>query len=200
MKWYPDDSFKLGYLVIFFGLAIISDYLALAEKDEPHPIEPKQEVFTPTNEKGPIVILISGSSGFSQDYRRYAVEVAQLGYYTVLLNGKDFRTPIEGDNEAAGHRDLAQKMDLLRDLIKKSQLSPKVLPGKVAVIGFSMGGGGALSYAAAMPDLVSAVIVYYPMTRDILDMQRFAANFQVPILVFAGGLDNYMNSLLSQRY
>ena len=46
-----------------------------------------------------------------------------------------------------------------------------------------------------MPDLVSAVIAYYPMTKDF-NMQSLAAKFQVPTLVFAGERDTYYDCCL----
>jgi carboxymethylenebutenolidase len=59
-----------------------------------------------------------------------------------------------------------------------------------------MGGGGALTHAAGMPDLVSAVVAYYPMTRHVADMRSFVARFKVPILVLAGERDRYHNCCL----
>jgi pimeloyl-ACP methyl ester carboxylesterase len=55
----------------------------------------------------------------------------------------------------------------LRRVIEQAQGSPNAIPVKAAVIGFSMGGGGALAYAASMPDLVSAVAAFYPQTKNI---------------------------------
>jgi dienelactone hydrolase len=130
------------------------------------------------------VILLSGFSGLDM-YRSYAAEVAQLGYYAVLLDGKDFH-PKYGKSGAGD----------LRRIIERAQSSPKALPGKAAVIGFSMGGGDALTHAAGMPDLVSAVVAYYPMTRHIMNMRSFVADFKVPILVLAGEKDTHNNCCL----
>ena len=44
-----------------------------------------QEVFLPKNDKGPVVVVISGQSGPS-NYRGYATQVAGLGYYTALIH------------------------------------------------------------------------------------------------------------------
>ena len=138
--------------------------------------------YAPPSGRGPIVILISGTNG-PDAYRSYAAEVARLGYYAVLLNGHS--VPLTQDGEGD-----------LRRAIERAQHSPKALPGQAAVIGFSMGGGGALTHAAHMPDLVSAVVAYYPMTIHVLDMRSFAARFQVPILVLAGEKDVYFNCCL----
>jgi len=138
------------------------------------------ETYDPPSGRGPIVVLISGSSG-PPNYRSYAAEVAKLGYYAVLLDGEQyFRLDSRG----------------LRSTIEKTQKSPKAIPGKVAVIGFSMGGGTALYRATSMPDIVSAVIAYYPYTSRLGNLESLAAEFQVPILVFAGEKDTYYNCCL----
>jgi dienelactone hydrolase len=144
----------------------------------------RQTEYSPPSGRGPVVILLSGASG-PDNYRSYAAEVARLGYYAVLLDGNDFH-PKYGKS-AAG--------DLMR-IIERAQSSPKALPGKAAVIGFSMGGGGALTHAAGMPDLVSAVVAYYPMTMYVSNMRSFVADFKVPILVLAGERDTYKNCCL----
>jgi dienelactone hydrolase len=131
------------------------------------------------------VILLSGASGMNVVYSSYAAEVAQLGYYAVLLDGNDFQGKY-GKSAA----------DALRRVIERAQSSPKALPGKAAVIGFSRGGGGALTHAAPMPDLVSAVVAYYPETSFVSGMRAFAAKFQVPVLVLAGERDSYHNCCL----
>jgi dienelactone hydrolase len=128
------------------------------------------------------VILLSGVDGPAA-YCSYAAEVARLGYYAVLLDGNSVR--LTQDDEGN-----------LRRAIERAQHSPKALPGKAAVIGFSLGGGGALALAAHMPDLVSAVVAYYPATKGVLDMQSFVAGFRVPVLVLAGGQDTFFDCCL----
>jgi carboxymethylenebutenolidase len=123
--------------------------------------------------------------GMSAAYTSYAAKVARLGYYTLLLNGNDFH-PKYGKSAAAD----------LRRIIEQAQGSPKALPGKAAIIGFSMGGGDALTHAAGMPELVSAIIAYYPMTTHITNMNRFVSQFKVPILLLAGEKDTYLNCCL----
>jgi carboxymethylenebutenolidase len=145
----------------------------------------KETTYDPPGGKGPIVILLSGASG-PDHYRSYAADVAQLGYYAVLFDGHNFN-PAQVAMDGEGN---------LRRAIQRAQRSPKALPGKAAVIGFSMGGGGALTHAAGMPDLVSTVVVYYPSTRSVTDMRSFVARFKVPILVLAGERDTYRNCCL----
>jgi dienelactone hydrolase len=57
-------------------------------------------------------------------------------------------------------------------------------------------GGGALAHAANMPDLISAVVAYYPVTKNVGDMQSLTSLFKVPILALAGEKDTYKNCCL----
>jgi dienelactone hydrolase len=113
---------------------------------------PAEIDFPPPSGKGRVVVVISGIDGTSP-YQDYAEKIAKLGYYTVLINGKD----ILSEDKQGGER--------LQDIIAKAQNSPSALPGKIAVIGFSLGGGGALAYAERQPEMVSTVITYYPFTQ-----------------------------------
>jgi hypothetical protein len=68
-----------------------------------------QEVFMPKAERGAVVVVISGQTGTLR-YRNYAKQVAELGYYTMLIDGKGHldagsgrgAEPALGDLEGAG--------------------------------------------------------------------------------------------------
>jgi dienelactone hydrolase len=175
MKRYTDGSIDWRIFVISFVVVLACASAVIAASDEASTGGPKQEEYTPPSGQGPILILLSGASGVHH-FRSYAADVARFGYYTILLDCTD-----------------VYSKDILKRAIEQAQSSSKALPGKATVIGFSMGGAGALTYAASMPDLVSAVIAYYPMTEDVAYMRSFAARFQVPILVLAGEKDTHMN-------
>ena len=166
--------------IIGISLVVSLACLWVAESTNPSgPDGPEQAEYAPPSGRGPLVILLSGISGLDR-YRSYAADVARLGYYTVLLKGNDFN-PWNGKPGA----------DDLRRAIVRAQSDAKAQPGKAAVIGFSFGGGVSLTHAAGMPDLVSAIVVYYPMTNHIKDMRSFVAEFKVPILILAGEQDTY---------
>ncbi len=148
------------------------------------PDGPAQTAHAPANGKGPIVIVISGQTG-PASYQSYAAELAKLGYYAVLLDGKDVLNPALTGPAA------------LKAAIERAQRAPSAAPGKVAVIGFSLGGGGALYTAASMPELVSMVVAYYPYTRTWSDkVGVLAKRLQVPVLVLAAQRDRYQNCCL----
>jgi len=144
------------------------------------PDGPAQTAYAPASGVGPVVIVISGQSG-PNSYQKYASELAGLGYYSVLLAGRDILNP-----ELTGEANL-------KKAITRAQGSPNALKGKVAVIGFSLGGGGALYNATPLADLVSMVVAYYPYTKTWANkMPWFVKRFRVPVLVMPGGKDRYM--------
>ncbi len=135
-----------------------------------------------TAARKPVVILIPGIDGPAR-YRAEAARISKLGYFAVLLDATI--DPISRYGESN-----------LRDAIARAQKAPEARPGKVVVIGFSMGGGGALAIAAAMPDLVAAVVAYYPAVSFLAgerQMQTLAGRFAVPVLALAGEGDTYLD-------
>ena len=143
------------------------------------PDGPAQTAYAPASGVGPVVIVISGQTG-PNSYQKYASELAGLGYYSVLLTGKDILNP-----ELTGEANL-------KKAIARAQGSPNAVKGKVAVIGFSLGGGGALYNATPLADLVSMVVAYYPYTKTWANkMPWFVKRFRVPVLVMPGGKDRY---------
>jgi dienelactone hydrolase len=140
---------------------------------------PVQSEFGPAAGKGRVVVVVSGQTG-PGSYEYFAKDLAAQGYDAVLVDGNDFWKV--GGGEA-----------LLRGVIERAQQSPHALPGKVAVVGFSLGGASTLSFAARMPDLVAAVVTYYPLTAYITDPADFVARLKVPVLLMAGVKDTYKN-------
>jgi len=144
---------------------------------------PSQREFEPQSGKGRVVLVISGQTG-PENYAYYAQDLAEKGYYAVLVDGNNLW--IKGGGGEA----------LLKGIIARAQQSPHAMPGKAAVIGFSLGGASSLTYAARMPELVSAVVVSYPDTQYITNAENFVSKIKVPTLVFAGGRDTYKDCCL----
>jgi dienelactone hydrolase len=166
----------IGWMIAFSAvLAAAADSVST----EASPEGPAQTAYAPANGPGPVIIVISGQTG-PTSYKKFASEVAALGYYSVLLDGKDIL-----NRELTG-------VGNLKKAIERAQLSPHAVKGKAAVIGFSLGGGGALYNATTLQDLVSVVIAYYPYTRSWADkMGWFVRRFRVPVLVMAAERDRY---------
>jgi pimeloyl-ACP methyl ester carboxylesterase len=147
--------------------------------DEP----PKQREFEPKGGRGSVIVVVSGQTG-PENYTDLAKDLAGLSFYVVLVDGNDFWKK-GGVGEA-----------LLYDVIKRAQASQHALPGKVGVVGCSLGGASALTFAARMPESVYAVVAQYPLTSFISDPAEFVGKIKVPTLMLVGTSDTYKNCCL----
>lgn len=139
-----------------------------------------QTEYPPPSGEGPVVVVISGQLGPAR-YDSSARKIAGLGYDVTLLDGAAMRG----------------RGPELKAAIQKAQSSPHARPGKVAVVGYSLGGGVALAFASRWPDLVATVIAWYPATKFIRDVQSFAGGVTAPVLMFVGEQDHYENCCLA---
>jgi|SRR5438874_1117227 len=135
---------------------------------------PRQE-FTPKSGNGRVVVLISGQTGMT-GYTMTAQQIADAGFDVVLVDGNDFWIK---DTRSA-----------------YAQAGSHAMPGKVGVVGYSLGGASALSYATRMPELVATVVVAYRYTAFIKDPSDFVAKIKVPVQMFAGTADTYKDCCL----
>lgn len=141
---------------------------------------PAQQEIAPPQGKGHVVVFVSGIAGPKHD-KALAQAIAALGYDVVVYDGRK----IDGDEGGA-----------LKTAIQKAQQMPHALPGKVALVGVSLGGGFALFFGSTWPDLVAVDIVWYPATGFVKRTPGFAARITVPVLMFAGESDNFLDCCL----
>jgi alpha-beta hydrolase superfamily lysophospholipase len=145
---------------------------------------PRRQEFAPKSGTGRVVVLVSGQTGMAA-YTPAAQQIADAGFDVVLVDGNDFWI-----------KETRAAWNLLKDVITQAQGSPHALPGKVGVVGYSLGGATALTYAARMPDLVATVVVAYPLTAFIKDPVDFVGKIKVPVQMFAGTADTYRDCCL----
>ncbi|HEY1858154.1 alpha/beta hydrolase family protein [Acidocella sp.] len=143
------------------------------------PAKAQQEI-PPPQGKGPVVVVVSGAMGAAA-YLAPARRIAALGYDVVLVDGN----AVKGSQGAA-----------LKAVVQNAPNAPHGLPGKVGMVGFSLGGGMALFYASRWPDLVSVIVAWYPATSMIGGIPVFVGKIKVPVLMFAGVEDSYHNCCL----
>jgi dienelactone hydrolase len=139
-----------------------------------------QQEFPPPQGKGRVVVVASGMSGPAH-YTTVAQEIAKFGYDVVLFDGNAMKGTY-GDG--------------LKAAIQRAQQMPHALPGKVALVGFSLGGGLSLFYGTQWPDLVAGTVVWYPATIFIRNVPGFVSRLKVPVLMFAGEDDTYRGCCL----
>ena len=157
-----------------FSCAVVLTALVLA------PYALGQQEFPPPQGNGHVVVLVSGTAGPEHD-KAFAHDIAALGYNVTVFDGnKIYATGAEG----------------LRSGIEQARQMPNALPGKVALIGLSLGGGVALAYGSQMTNDVAVDIVWYPATGFYLRIPGYASRFKVPVLMFAGESDSYKNCCL----
>lgn len=144
--------------------------------------QPSQKEFAPKSGNGRAVLVISGQSGMT-NYAATAQQIADAGFKVVLFDGNDFWI-----------KDTSRAWSMLKDAIARAQKD--AAPGKVGVVGYSLGGGVALAYAAKMPETVETVVAVYPLTAFIKDPADFVARTKVPVTIFAGTADTYNNCCL----
>ena len=164
-------------------LGVSLSVLAEAVYTPAGPEGPAQTAYAPEKGAGPVVIVLSGALGMNH-YQGMAADVARMGYYAVLIEGNDVLTRQRDGDQT------------LRKVIERAQRSPQGNPGKAAVVGYSAGGGGAIAFAATMPEHVSMVVAYYPSISFVKDAGVLGRRFKVPVLVLAGEQDTYRNCCL----
>ena len=159
-----------------FVSAVLACVVLAAHADD----GPAQKEYVPKGGSGRVVVVISGQTGAS-NYTSISQDFADVGYYTVLVDGNDLWIKGGGGNA------------LLQGAITRAQASPHAVAGKVGVAGFSLGGAAALTYAARLPDQVATVVVMYPLTSFIQNPADFVGKIKVPVLMLAGTADTYKN-------
>jgi len=123
----------------------------------------------------------SGATG-SGNYRTISSRIAALGYDVVLF---DSNAIIKG-------RQGRSLSEATAAAIEQARKMPHALPGKVALVGFSQGGGMALGYGpTALTDQVAVVAAWYPQTSEFKDVPGWAARVRAPVVMFAGTADEY---------
>jgi dienelactone hydrolase len=148
-----------------------------------------REEFIPKTGQGSPVIAISGQSGIAM-YRDNAAKLADAGYFVILVDGKDYLFRTGGDLDPVGKQRLQK---LLNETVK----DPRATLPKVALVGYSLGGGAVVQWALSESDLVSRAALFYPVvSRPGQDVTRSAAEIRYPVLVLTGALDKYMNCCL----
>lgn len=163
-----DRRFGRGLSLMTIVLALLAPGFATA-----------QDEFPPPSGKGRVVVVLSGATG-PGNYRGISARIAALGYNAVLYDS----------NTLVAATKARTRDEVGRALVAQVRQMPHSLPGKIGLVGFSMGGGIALLQGSTSDD-VAVVAAWYPSTGEIKDPKIFASRITVPIVMFAGTDDDY---------
>lgn len=139
-----------------------------------------QQEIAPPQGKGRVVVFVSGIAGPKHD-KALSEAIAAFGYDVYVCDGREIA-------KMPGPR--------LRTAIQTAQQSPHALPGKVALVGISLGGGFSLALGSEWSDVVAVDIVWYPATGFAARLPGFTRRISVPVLMFAGESDHFENCCL----
>jgi len=117
----------------------------------------------PPGGSGPGVLLLHAWWGLKPFFRTLSERLAQQGYVVLapdLNDGAVAQTVAEAEALMKG-RDFARSAATVRAAFDALRAHPACRGAQVGVVGFSMGGGWALETAAAAPQQVAAVVLYY---------------------------------------
>ncbi len=139
-----------------------------------------QEEIPPPSGKGRLVVVLSGATG-AGNYRVVANRIAAHGYDVALFDSNTINAAKKGRPLSAA----------LTDAVAQARQLPHALPGKIGMVGFSLGGGMVLGYGSAWSNDVAVVAAWYPSTREIKDVPAFVGSIRVPVVMFAGTADEF---------
>jgi dienelactone hydrolase len=139
---------------------------------------PKLQAFAPSGGAGHPVLVVSGQSG-AANYAPVAKEIAARGFAVWLVDGNDvFKAGNAGEAP-------------FRAAVAAVRASGRDPSGKIGVVGFSLGGGATLTYAARMSDAVAATVAVYPYTAFIENPAFYARQIKAPTLILAAVKDDW---------
>jgi triacylglycerol lipase len=134
------------------------------------------------------VAFVPGFRANQEIYNWWGPMLASLGIAVMIID-----TNAPDDSLAARNAALVEAISFLKteNGNSESPIEGRIDTSKLAIMGHSMGGGGALHAAAALGDEIKAVIPFSPYCCEL--GQSFEGDFSgltVPTLIFASAEDN----------
>jgi carboxymethylenebutenolidase len=135
--------------------------------------------------KHPAVIILHGSNGWQPGLIRPARSLAAHGYIALIVHYMD-RSGVGSADQAATNRHFVSWMRTVSDAVAHAQALPQADPGRVGLLGYSLGAYLALE-TAAVNSRVAAVVDYFGGMSGIIasGLERMP-----PTLILHGEADN----------
>ncbi len=131
----------------------------------------------PRHGPGPGVLMLHSLWGLTSDFKALADDLSDHGY-TVLAPDINFGSLPETEQEGLDHLGTASP-DRLASLVLSSAgvLDERSNPGRIAIIGFGMGGSLGLWASVRLPGMVAAAVSFYGSQQ--IDFAGSEADYQL---------------------
>jgi carboxymethylenebutenolidase len=146
----------------------------------------------------PAVLLLMEAFGLTSHIRKVAGRIAREGYvvltpdlyYRELPHNKFGYDQVDEGVAMMLRLDHARFVEDARSALACLRGRPDVVPGRIGVTGFCMGGGLSFLLACELSDEIAAAAPFYGMVLDewIHDVERIS----VPMYLFFGGADPFI--------
>ncbi len=142
-----------------------------------------------TPDPWPMVILLHMLGGSRTDYDALIPRFTADGYAVLALDMRGHGETGGDKNWDLAARDLETVINILFD-------QPKILPGRVAIVGASIGSNMALKTGAAVPKISSVVLLSPGLAYDGVTTEDALATYgDRPLLIVASSEDSYAAEL-----
>jgi dienelactone hydrolase len=159
----------------------------------------------PGNDRLPAVVLLHGSGGVSGNILDWEQDLNAMGVATFVLDGFTGRGIVNTNNDQSQLGRLAMIVDVYHALEVLAR-HPRIDPTRIALMGFSRGGQGALFASlkrfqrlhGPVGQEFAAYIAFYPdCTTTYRDDEDVADK---PIRIFFGSADDYVSVTACRAY
>jgi carboxymethylenebutenolidase len=137
----------------------------------------------------PAVIILHGSGprdAGADDYEEMCSKLAEHGYYAEFIEYYSQTDAISPGDIDGMKRNYPTWLNEIHSGVTALKKNPSVIPGKVGMIGFSLGSYLAVDYGATYPGELSAIVEYYGGLSPELYPR---AAMLPPILIIHGDID-----------
>lgn len=148
----------------------------------------------------PAVLLLMEAFGLTSHIRDIAARIAGEGYVVLVpdLYYRELPHNKFGYDEVKPAMAMMYRLDFgkpmqedIRAALSYVKSQPNVLPDRVGVTGFCLGGGLSFFTACQLSSEIAAVAPFYGMVLD--DWIEAVANITVPVYLFFGGADPFIS-------
>lgn len=145
-------------------------------------------------EKTPAAAVIHGWGGNAENMLPFASMLHRVGFAVLLLDARN-----HGRSDTDGYSSLPRFAEDLEHGLDWLAQQPAIDPGRLVVLGHSVGAGAALLVAARRPDLAAVVsVAAFAHPADI--MRREMRSHHIPYVPFGWLVLHYIERIIGVRF